>query len=279
MNCLLTNNQPSLFDSHCHLDFPDFNHDRGKLLKQCGSSGIRSLCIPSTQFTNWHDVINVVGRQNQEGPEIYYGLGLHPFFITHHCSSHLEALENHLHRKSHHLVAVGEIGLDYNTQDLRDKREKQELYFDRQLDLANKHRLPVIIHARKSHDAILKILRKHMLEKAGIIHAFSGSEQQAKQYIDMGFKLGFGGVLTYERAKKTRKLASILPLTSIVLETDAPDMPLSGHQGERNSPLYLPKILSSLASLRHESKAEIACQTTQNTEAIFGISHLGGVLN
>ena len=143
--------------------------------------------------------------------------------------------------------------------------------FDAQLQLAKTYKLPVIIHARKAHDMILKHLRTTPLLQGGIIHAFSGSEQQARQYLERGFKLGVGGGVTYTRARKTRHLAAILPLESLVLETDAPDMPLSGCQGQRNTPLKLPVIAETIAQLRKESVEAIAEQTTLNAQQLFHI--------
>jgi TatD DNase family protein len=163
-------------------------------------------------------------------------------------------------------VAVGEIGLDYFLTEL--DRQRQQALFEAQLELALAAQLPVILHVRKSHDVVLSTLRRIPV-RGGICHAFNGSLQQAQQFIDLGFKLGFGGMLTYERSHKLRRLAQQLPLESIVLETDAPDMTVQSHHGERNSPEYLPECLAALATARGEAEEVVAAQTTANAEALF----------
>jgi TatD DNase family protein len=162
--------------------------------------------------------------------------------------------------------AVGEIGLDFYDKSLN--REKQEVYFSKQVIIAKRHQLPVIIHCRKAHDECLQLLKRHA-PRGGIIHAFNGSIQQAEQYIQLGFKLGFGGMLTYERSSKLRKLATDLPLDAIVLETDAPDMVVAAHRGQRNSPAYLPMIAKVLAELRNLTVSEVAETTTHNFHNVF----------
>jgi len=192
---------------------------------------------------------------------------LHPMLIDQHHESHLQDLNQLLSQQK--AIAVGEIGLDYFLAQL--DKHKQQFFFVEQLRLAKRHQLPVILHVRKAHDEVLMQLRRAQL-KGGIVHAFSGSEQQAYQYIDLGFKLGFGGALTYERAKKLRRLAASLPLESIVLETDAPDMPLANQSGRRNSPENTVLICKKLAQLRASDEAEIALKTQLNTTQIFSIS-------
>ena len=260
----------SLFDSHCHLDFTDFDRDRTEILKLCADHKINHICIPSTQKTQWKRTLALASHHFQ--PQCHIALGLHPYFIANHQHSHLEALDQQLSKKKQGLIAVGEIGLDFSSPFLSEQKSEQALLFDEQLRIAAHHNLPVIIHARKSHDVILKKLRALKLNRGGIVHAYSGSEQQARQYIDLGFKLGFGGGVTYERAKKTRQLAANLPLASMVLETDAPDMPLSGFQGQRNSPCQLTLVLKVITELRQESICDIAIQTTRNAKTIFGIA-------
>lgn len=261
---------PELFDSHCHLDFADFDPDRAALLQRCQALGIRGLCIPSTRYQDWSRVMALASRQ-AIGPQRCFALGLHPLFMAQHQPGHVTALAHYLQAAPKGLVAVGEIGLDFATAELQATRERQLALFQQQLELAGQYRLAVIIHARKAHDQVLSLLRRCQLTRAGIIHGFSGSAQQAGQYLDLGFKLGFGGVLTYERARKTRQLAACLPLDSLVLETDAPGMPLCGQQGQRNSPTCLPQVLAALARLRKESPQEIAQTTTANARAVFGL--------
>ena len=166
-------------------------------------------------------------------------------------------------------IAVGEIGLDYYLKDLNKK--KQQEIFDAQLELAQKFDLPVILHVRKAHDDVLQALRKHK-GNGGTVHAFNGSVQQAKQYISLGFKLGFGGALTFENARHLRQLAQNLPLESIVLETDSPDMRPANDVSSRNTPLSLLPVFDTLVSLRKEAEEDIAEQTSLNVMSVFGLS-------
>jgi TatD DNase family protein len=187
-------------------------------------------------------------------------------FIEHHQPHHLNELSRLV--KDHRPIAIGEIGLDfYNNQA---DREKQLVYFDKQLIIAKQSRLPVIIHNRKAHDECIKLLQKHNLV-GGIIHAFNGSLQQAKKYTDMGFLLGFGGMLTFERSRKLRELARAIPLQHIALETDAPDMTVCQHQGQRNSPAYLNYVLDAIAEIKQVDKHLVAQTTSRSIENLFKI--------
>ena len=259
---------PPLFDSHCHLDFTDFDRDRSEVLERAADSGVGYICIPATRRGQWQRLINPLPIS--QPIQIIVALGLHPYFMADHHTGDLEALDQFLqqHRSLPHVVAIGETGLDFVvSQD----REKQLSMFTGQVKLACRHELPLIIHGRKSHDQILQILRRHRPPRGGIIHAYSGSEQQAQDYLKLGFKLGFGGGITYPRASKTRQLASTLPLASLVLETDAPDMPLNGQQGKRNEPSQVLRVATCLASLRNITLPEVAGATSENCQAIFGL--------
>lgn len=274
-----------LFDSHCHLNAKAFDNDRDDILATGHQLGLSGLCIPSTIAAEWESLLSLAkdSSQQQDAHKVrqYVALGIHPCFLSRsyqekgqkmECCNELERLDQLLSQKPVGLVAVGETGLDFHDRELSDdQREHQQRYFSEQLRLAGHHGLPVIIHARKSHDRILGLLRKYSVDRGGIIHAFSGSEQQAQQYIERGFKLGFGGGITYPRARKTRHLAATLPLDAIVLETDAPDMPLNGFQGQRNSPKHLPAIAHCLAGLRQQPVKEIAEATTRNCKTLFDI--------
>ncbi len=191
---------------------------------------------------------------------------MHPVYVDQHAENDLIELENRL--QTENPVAVGEIGLDFFL-DL--DRDRQQSLFGAQLKLAQTTSLPVILHVRKAHDAVLSTLSRIPVI-GGICHAFNGSMEQAHRYIDMGFKLGFGGMLTYERSHKLHRLAKQLPLEAIVLETDAPDMTGASHHGQRNSPEYLPECLVALAEIRNEKTATIAKQTTTNASSVFSFS-------
>ena len=180
-------------------------------------------------------------------------------FIEEHQPQHLNQLDSAIHQ--HQPVAVGEIGLDF--YDKRLNREKQQAYFAKQLIIAKRHHLPVVVHCRKAHDECLRELAK-IGPIGGIIHAFNGSLQQARRYIDLGFLLGFGGMLTFSRSTKLRDLVDKLPLSALVLETDAPDMTVVQHKGERNSPEYIPLIAEAVAEIKGVSVEHVAAATTEN---------------
>lgn len=244
-----------LIDSHCHLDFSAFDDDRQEVLKRCSELGLTDIIVPGVTRESWPSLIETCADSAMMRP----ALGLHPMFMQSHQSSDLAALEQAI--ETHHPVAVGEIGLDFFLKG-HDK-EAQTALFEAQINLAIQFKLPVLLHVRKAHDEVLKVLRKAKGLKGGIVHAFNGSMQQAEFYMQQGFLFGVGGAVTYPRAQKLQRLFTELPLSSIVLETDAPDMPLAGHQGERNSPEMIPQVLEKLAELRDES-AELIAETTSN---------------
>lgn len=252
-----------LIDSHCHIDVEAFSHDREAVISNAFANGVKKLIVPGIQSQSWDRLL----RLCQQHDGLYPALGLHPVFHSHHKRSDLILLEQYI--QIHQPLAVGEIGLDYYIDDV--DSDKQIFFLQRQLEIAQRHNLPVILHVRKAHEQMLQIL-KSIPVKGGVSHAFNGSLQQAEQYIELGFKLGFGGMLTYERSSKLRKLASELPLDSIVLETDAPDMTVSSHRGQRNSPEYLPECLAALAGLRNLPLARVASITTQNCIDLFGFT-------
>ena len=252
----------TLIDSHCHLDFQAFDADRENVLSNCQLHGIEHIIIPGVTAETWQPLIALCENNNM----LHFALGMHPIFLAQHKTEHLKNLDKLLEHDS--VVAVGEIGLDFFIKEIDQKQQIE--FFETQLILAKKHGLPVILHVRKAHDQTIALLKKHSIN-AGIVHAFNGSIQQAHHYIELGFKLGFGGMLTYERSRKLRQLVKDLPLESIVLETDSPDMTVEQHRGNRNSPEYLPLILDALASIRQQDKNQIAAVTTQNTKTIFHI--------
>ena len=249
-----------LIDTHCHLDFPDFDADRAQVLAQCRARGIRRIVVPGVRAADWSRLRELCNQDDG----LYPALGLHPMFLADHRDEDLQQLDGLLADTA--VVAVGEIGLDFYHGHADEAAQFD--YFETQLDLAVKHQLPVILHVRKAHDAVLARLRRRKLP-GGVAHAFSGSRQQADQYLALGFRLGFGGMLTYERSRRLRELARALPREAIVLETDAPDMAVASHRGERNSPAYLGEVLSVLAEVRQEDEAEVARWTTANAEAVF----------
>jgi TatD DNase family protein len=264
-------------DSHCHLDFKAFTaentHPSKSLLKQCAKSSIHQIIVPAITPGNWGDVLalanNHIDTFNNVQCKIFACLGIHPWFLAGLQQKHLEALAQEVTKNKKRIIAIGEAGLDGVIAKEQNNLNQQNLFFDFQLQLAQQHKLPIIVHHRRTHNETITFLKKEKVARGGIIHAFSGSYQQACQYIDLGFKLGIGGTITYPRAEKTIKAIKRLPLSSLVLETDAPSMPLYGFQGENNSPLRLLNIFEKLVEIRLESKEEIAATIEDNISTLF----------
>jgi TatD DNase family protein len=253
-----------LIDSHCHLDLPAFNDDREAVIARSRAAGVAGFVVPGVQASGWE----FLWALSQRVAGLYPAFGLHPVFLAAHAPGDVEQLEQWI--AQHRPVAIGEIGLDFHVDGL--DAERQQALFEAQLAVARDAQLPVILHVLKAHDQVLSTL-KRLRVSGGIVHAFNGSLQQAQQYIDLGFSFGFGGMLTFERSSKLRALASALPLQSILLETDAPDMTVVQHRGERNSPEYLPFCLAALADVRDTHPLEVARITTQNVRERLGLDH------
>ncbi len=250
-----------LIDTHCHLDAAAFDADRDAVAGQAMQKGICGIVIPAVARDNFDNVIALCARHEN----CAYALGIHPMYVDASRLEDLEILEQYV--RDNDPVAIGEIGLYYFLTTPRDNPvniERQQTFYVEQLKIARHYQLPVILHVRNSIDEILKQLRKYKLT-GGIAHAFNGSFQQAQQFMDLGFKLGFGGAMTYSRALKIRELAAKLPLEAIVLETDAPDIPPEWvGKGGRNSPLELPKIAQILAELKQLNVSQVVDITSAN---------------
>ena len=255
-------------DTHCHLDAPEFAADVGQVRARAAAAGVGHCVLPAVEAANFH-AVRALAHQYGD----FYALGIHPLCTGSARESDLALLDAALaeHRGDLRLVAVGEIGLDYFVPGL--DAQKQEFFYLEQLRLAQRHGLPVILHVRRSADQLLKHLRR--VAVAGIAHAFNGSAQQAGEFTKLGFKLGFGGTLTYERSLQIRRLALELPLSAIVMETDSPDIPphwlyrtalerAGGERQARNEPGELPRIGVALAQLRGMSVEELAAATSRN---------------
>jgi TatD DNase family protein len=255
-----------MIDTHCHLDFQEFDHDRDAVLQRCDNNGVSRVVVPAVCAASFTRTIDVCCRY----PSLELALGLHPIFIQQHQPQHLVELDQLI--TQHDPIAVGEIGLDFFEKRLisDNLKEKQIAFFAKQLIIAKQHDLPLIIHNRKAHDECLQLLAAEPL-RGGIIHAFNGSIQQAEKYIAQGFALGFGGMLTFDRSRKLRTLAEKIPLHAIVLETDAPDMTVSQHQGQRNSPEYLHYVQQALADIKKCSLETIAETTTATAKRILNL--------
>ncbi|WP_137718510.1 TatD family hydrolase [Methylobacillus flagellatus] len=242
-----------LIDTHCHLDAAEFDDDRDAVVAAALAAGVDLIVVPAVEFANFDTVTALAQRY----PRCVHALGIHPMYVGKAQPEHLQQLAARL--VEGHAVAVGEIGLDFFVT--QHNRAQQEYYFVEQLKLAQRYDLPVILHVRRAVDEVLKFLRRYPV-RGGIAHAFNGSQQQAEAFIKLGFKLGFGGAMTYPQALRIRALAQNLPLDSIVLETDAPDIPPAwlGRAG-RNVPVELPEIAAVLATLRAIDLAEILATT------------------
>lgn len=264
-------------DTHCHLDAAEFGAERDAVRQAARVAGVAHLVIPAVQRANWSEALELAHRHGDS-----YALGIHPLYTPRAEEEDIAALRALLQACSSdpHLVAVGEIGLDFFVPGLDERR--QIWFYEQQIHLAREFDLPVIVHVRKSSDRLLKTLRAHRVA-GGIAHAFNGSAQQARAFIDLGFKLGFGGAVTYERALKLRELAATLPLDALVMETDAPDIPphwlyatagqrAQGQPQGRNSPGELPRIAQEVASLRGMPAAQLAQATSANArQALRGL--------
>lgn len=250
-----------LIDTHCHLDAAEFDADRDRIAVETIRSGISHIVVPAVARDNFDKVIALYAQHEN----CAYALGIHPMYVDDASVDDIETLKTYV--QNNRPVAIGEIGLDFFVTNPRANPEniaRQTYFFIEQLKVAKQFNLPVLLHVRNAIDEILKYLRRYKVV-GGIAHAFNGSFQQAEQFVALGFKLGFGGAMTYDRALKIRELATRLPLEAIVLETDAPDIPPEwvGKAG-RNSPLELPRIAQVLADLKQVSVSQVVDITTVN---------------
>ena len=259
-----------LIDTHTHLDFPDFDADRQALMAESRALGVRRMVVLGVYQGNWQRVWELV----QSDPDLHAAFGLHPVYLDDHRPQHLSELGDWLTRLAGHrqLCAVGEIGLDYFIESLDRDRDRQQALFEAQLQLAADFNLPALIHVRRSHAAVIATLKRFRLKRAGIIHAFAGSKEEAREYIKLGFKLGLGGAPTWPQALRMHRVLAELPLDSVVLETDSPDMAPAMFPGQRNSPAHLPAICTALADIMAINPEQLAAASTANACALFNWS-------
>lgn len=247
-------------DTHCHLDAPEFASSLPAILFAAKEQNVQAILLPAVKASDCRSVKELATQYANEIPGLVYTLGIHPLYSNQAQEGDIAILEEQITQSlsDPRFVGVGEIGLDYFVEGL--DPHKQEHFFHAQLDLAQKFQLPVVLHVRRSQDAILKALRRRNIS-GGIAHAFNGSFQQAEQFIELGFKLGFGGAATYERALQIRRLLAELPIDSIVTETDSPDIPPAWLREEGitfNEPAFLPRIAKTMASIRGMNESEFA---------------------
>jgi TatD DNase family protein len=255
-----------LIDTHNHLDFPPFDGDRAAVLERSRARGVQRQVLIGVYQAHWQRLWELV----QDEPGLHATLGLHPAFLHMHRPRHLDELRDWLQRLAGNdkLCAIGEVGLDYYIEK-PDKPRQQEL-FEAQLRLANPFELPVLLHVRRAHAAAVATLKRIRPARGGIVHAFSGSYEEAREYIKLGFRLGLGGAGTWPQALRMHKVLRQLPLESIVLETDAPDITPHSHAGQRNSPEFLPDICAALARIKGVSAEQLAAASYRNSCALFG---------
>ncbi len=251
-----------LTDSHAHIDDEVFAGDRVAMFDRARTAGVRHMVVPAIDHASWP---RIAALRNAH-PDALPAYGLHPIYLDNHRPEHLDALAVQLN--THPAVAVGEIGLDFFLPELDPERQRH--YFQAQLRIARDLNLPVIVHARRAMDEVTATLRR-IGGLRGVVHSFSGSLQQAQRLWDLGFHLGIGGPVTYERAQRLRSIVATMPMEHLLLETDSPDQPGACHRGQRNEPAYIIDVLRVVAELRGESQAEVAAATTANARRLFGI--------
>jgi TatD DNase family protein len=252
-----------LIDSHCHLDVAEFDADRDEVIARARAAGISRQLLPAIAADGFAGLRDLCRRHGG----LHAAYGLHPLFLPAHRPAHLDELADWIDRERP--VAVGECGLDCYVEDL--DRELQRRYFLRQLELARDFDLPLILHARRAVEEVIAALRR-IGGLRGVVHSFSGSVDQARQLWKLGFCLGFGGPITYPRARRLRDIVASMPLEFLLLETDSPDQPLHGHQGRRNEPAQLTQVCACAAALRGVEPETIATATTANCERVFALA-------
>jgi TatD DNase family protein len=251
-----------LFDSHSHLDVPEFDADRAAVLARARAAGVDEQLVPAVDHDTWPGLREACRDQ----PGLYPAYGLHPVYLDHHRREHVDALRDWIARERP--LAIGECGLDFFVEGL--DLEWQRTLFHAQLVLAREFDLPVVVHARRAVEEVY-VSAKRIGGLRGIVHSFGGSGEQARQLAELGFLLGIGGPVTYERARRLRRLVAECPLEWLVLETDSPDQPDAHHRGQRNEPARLTEVLRVVAELRDEEPGRIASATRANARRLLGL--------
>ncbi|MFY0990329.1 TatD family hydrolase [Halomonas sp. C05BenzN] len=251
-----------LIDAHCHLDFPDFDADREAVFERARAVGVAHFVVPGTTRKRWPDVL-ALGRRD----DVSVCLGLHPYFMDDHRDDDISALESALDERTD-VVAIGECGIDARFEQTLDAQWR---LFDAQLRVAKARALPVVIHCVRANDKVARRLRQLALPAGGLIHAFAGSPEQAHRFLDLGFVVGIGGAVTFERARRLQRAVAALPDDGYVLESDSPDMPLAGHRGERNEPARVAEVCRVVAELRAQSLEAVAAASTATARRLLGL--------
>ncbi len=253
-----------LIDTHCHLDAPEFDADRAAVLERAFAAGVQAIVVPAVAPSN-HEAVRALAARDRR---VVYALGIHPLFVGQASDDDLGALRARVAASvdDERLVGIGEIGLDFFVEG--HDRERQQRFLAEQLRIARDFELPVVLHVRRAHDVVLAQLRR-VRPLAGIAHAFNASPQQARQFLDLGFALGFGGAMTYDRALRIRRLAGELPAHAHVLETDAPDIAPEWIARGRNEPAELARIADAFAQLRSIPRERALAETAANAMRVL----------
>lgn len=249
-----------LIDTHSHIDVPEFDADRAAAIARARVAGVTAQIVPAIEAATFPALEQLCADE----PGLYPAYGLHPLLIAEHRPEHLDQVRAYLDAGK--AIGVGEIGLDYYIEGL--DPDTQRHYFIEQLKLAHDYDLPVVVHARRAVEEVIAHLRKFP-GLTGVVHSFPGSEEQARQLWKLGFTLGIGGPVTYERANRLRRLVASMPIEYLLLETDSPDQPDQWQRGQRNEPALLVRVAEVIAGLRRVSVAEIAGHTTANARRVF----------
>lgn len=253
-----------LIDSHCHLDFEVFDGDRADVLQRAKNSGITDIIIPGTEKKHWQRITSLCESQPQ--PQLHACYGLHPYWANKHNKQDIVQLQKYIDQ--HPLVAIGECGLDFRPQQA--DKKTQQYFFEAQLSLAEDYQLPIVIHSVNATETVIQTIKKFK-NLQGMIHSYSGSSEQARQLIDLNFYISLSGGVTYDNAKKIRRVARDIPLTSLLVETDAPDQPDLKNAGKRNEPAFLINTVKIIAGIREESIEMVAIKTSSNAKKLFNI--------
>lgn len=252
-----------IFDSHSHIDAPEFDPDRDEVIRRAEAAGVNQQLVPAIAYAAWAKLKSVC----ESWPGLLPAYGLHPMFLDEHRPEHLEALQEWIARERP--KAVGECGLDLFVEGL--DITEQRMYFRRQLEIARDFDLPVVLHARRAVEEVIATIRS-VGRLRGVIHSYSGSEEQARQLFNLGFLLGIGGPVTYERASRLRRIVCDMPVESLLLETDSPDQPDALNRGQRNEPALIVNVLETVARLRRTDAGNVADDTRRNAQRLFGVN-------
>lgn len=256
-----------LADSHVHLDHGAFDADRAEVLQRARAAGVTQLVIPAVDAASWPRIRHLCASHPRT---LFPAYGLHPLYLRQHAPGDVDALSSWCEANA--AVAIGEAGLDFNADGLDPALQRD--YFARQLGVARELDLPVIVHARQALEEVILTLRRHP-GVHGVVHSFSGSEQQARRLWQLGFLIGIGGPVTYERAQRLRRIVAGMPIEYLLLESDAPDQPDAGHRGQRNEPAHIVEVLRCVAGLRGQAGHDVAVATAANTRRLFRLPEPG----